>query len=252
MAGDKKLRYACFTPEQQATFDSWNIKQQNYAIYRGQGVDKANAYRMAGYRNGKTVRQNAYKLEHNTPKMAEIIEAMAGRRYKFDALMEDTEVSKKIDEKAKAEIDTEMKAIMTKIPSNSQYVDNKQFDVDKVSLEQAKDIQFYRKIANGTIKSVTITKKYDKDNKLISTTVVEDSSIETRIKAQKEVMRKVGIADALESGCVEANNINIMIVDVSKKEELDDKRNDLTGEIKEIDGEIALVNEKEIKDNGDE
>ena len=177
---------------------------------------------------------------------------MAGRRYKFDALMEDTEVSKKIDEKAKAEIDTEMKAIMTKIPSNSQYVDNKQFDVDKVSLEQAKDIQFYRKIANGTIKSVTITKKYDKDNNLISTTVVEDSSIETRMKAQKEVMRKVGIADALEIGRVEANNINIMIVDASKKEELDDKRNDLTGEIKEIDGEIALVNEKEIKDNGDE
>jgi len=248
MAGSKKLRYACLTAEEQAAFDRWNNKQQNYAIYRAQGMDKANAYRMAGYQNGSTVRQNAYQLEKNTPLMAQIIEAMAGRRVKFDALKEHSEVSKIIDEKAANELKTEMKAILTQVPEDSVYVDKTPFNAHEVTVEQALDIQFYRQIANGTIKSVTVTKKFDKDGKLVSKTIVEDSSIETRMKAQKEVMRKVGIADVLEIGRVEANNINIMIVDASKKDELDDKRNELKGEIKEIDGELALVQEKEEKD----
>ena len=243
MAGLKKLRYSCLTPEQQAEFDSWNTKQQHYAIFRSQNIDKANAYRMAGYKCSNQAGQNGYILENRRfPRMKEIIAALSCQYKKFDALKEGTPISKQIDEKAK-EITPEMVAYLTKVPEKSPILENTPLDISSISGEQARDIQFYRKIADGTMKSVTVTKKYDKDGNLIGKTVVEESSLDIRIKAQREVMRKVGIADVLEIGKVEANNINVMIVDASKREEKQDERNTITGEIKEIDGEQALVKE---------
>ena len=246
MAGLKKLRYSCLTAAQQEEFDKWNVRQQRYAIYRSQGMDKANAYRAAGYKCLQAG-QNGYILENRSiPKMKEIIAAMSCQYKKFDALKEGTEISKKIDAKAK-ELTPEALAYLTKVPVNSPVVENKPLDVGSITGEQARDIQFYRQIADGTMKSVTITRKYDKDNKLISKTIVEASDLDIRIKAQREVMRKIGIADVLEIGSVEANNINIMIVDASKREEKQDERNTINGEIKEIDGELALVKEVDEK-----
>lgn len=242
MAGLKKLRYSCLTAAQQEEFDKWNVRQQRYAIYRSQGMDKANAYRAAGYKC-INAGQNGYILENRSmPKMKEIIAALSCQYQKFDALKEGTAISKAIDKKAK-ELTPATLAYLTKVPINSPVVENEPLDVDRITGEQARDIEFYRKIANGTLKSITVTRKYDKDDHLISKTVVENSDLDTRIKAQREVMRKIGIADVLEIGQVEANNINIMIVDASKKEEKQDERNTIKGEIKEIDGEIALVKE---------
>ena len=246
MAGLKKLRYSCLTADQQQEFDSWNTRQRQYALFRSQGMDKANAYRAAGYKC-RQAGQNGYLLENRgVPRMKEIISALSCQYKKFDALKEGTEISKKIDEKAK-EIRPEMLAYLTKVPVNSPIVENQPLDIDNITGEQARDIQFYRQIADGTMKSVTITRKYDKDNKLISKTIVESSDLDIRIKAQREVMRKIGIADVLEIGSVEANNINIMIVDASKKEEKQDERNTINGEIKEVDGELALVKEIDEK-----
>ena len=250
MAGLKKLRYSCLTPDQQAEFDRWNTRQQNYAIFRSQNIDKANAYRMAGYTCSRQAGQNGYILENRSiPRMKEIIAALSCQYRKFDALKEGTEVSKKIDQKAK-EITPEMVAYLTKVPEKSPIVENKELDVSKITGEQARDIQFYRNIANGSMKSITITRKYDKDGALVGKTIVEESSLEMRMKAQREVMRKVGIADVLEIGKVEANNINVMIVDASKREEKEDERNTIAGEIKEVDGEKAIVTEVVEKDNG--
>ena len=109
------------------------------------------------------------------------------------------------------------------------------------------NIQFFRRIANGEYKNVKIVTKYDKDGNKIGTTVEESSDLDTRIKAQKEVMRMVGINDVVELGKVEAQNINIMIVDASKKNDEQEKL-DIKGDIKEVDGKIEIV--KEEKSNG--
>ena len=57
----------------------------------------------------------------------------------------------------------------------------------------------------------------------------------------------VGINDVVELGKVEAQNINIMIVDASKKNDEQEKL-DIKGDIKEVDGKIEIV--KEEKSNG--
>lgn len=245
MAGIKKMRYPCFTAYQQEEFDSWNKKQQNYALFRAQGMDKANSYRSAGFAGVNQAGQNGYILENKTkPMMKEIIATLAAHFSKLDPLKKDSEYSKKIDKKAE-EIKPELHLLLSKVPSDSPVVETKPVTPEKLTGEQARDIQFYRQIADGTLKSVTITKKYDKDNNLISKTVVEESSLETRIKAQKEIMRKCGIADILQIGDNAQTRINVLIVDASKKSDEMDTRDGIDGKLQEIDGEIALVSEKE-------
>jgi len=247
----KKTRFSCLTKEQQNIFNSWNLKQRKYAVFRSQGYDKANSYRMAGYNCSKQAGQNGYKLEHQgCPRMTEIIEAMSGQRRRFDTLIEGTEISKKIDKKADEELKPEDIAFLTTVPEDALLVENEPLEVDRLSPEQCRNIQFFRSIANGSIKNITVTRTYDAQGKLTGKKVVEESNVETRIKAQKEVMRMVGLNDVIELGKVEANNINIMIVDASKREELNDSRNKVDiplDNVKEIDGEIAIVKEVEEK-----
>ena len=236
----KKTRFSCLTKEQQNIFNSWNVKQRRYAVFRSQGYDKANAYRMAGYNGTKQASQNGYKLENiGCPGMIQIIEAMSGQRRKFDVLVEKSDISKEIDKKADEELKPEDIAFLTTVPEDSLLVEADPLNVNKLSPEQCRNIQFFRSIANGSIKNVTVTRRYDPNGKLLEKKVVEESNVETRIKAQKEVMRMVGLSDVIELGKVEANNINIMIVDASKRNELEDSRNKVDiplDKVKEIDG----------------
>ena len=107
----KKLRYASLTPEQQAEFDSWNTRQQSYCLFRAQGINGAESYRMAGYKCNEQASQNAYILEHRIrPRMPEIIEALKIRNKKFEALKENSELAKALEEKAKG-LTAEQKAM---------------------------------------------------------------------------------------------------------------------------------------------
>lgn len=247
MAQNSKLRYAALTKEQQAEFDSWQPRQQRYALYRAQGIPKAEAYMRAGYAQTDRAGQNGNILETRTkPMMREIIAALQGLRQKYDVLVEHSEISKEVDKKTTEKLEKELQGMLYKVPENSPVFENK-FDVGDITVEQARNIQFFRRIANGEYKNVKIVTKYDKDGNKLGTTVEESSDLDTRIKAQKEVMRMVGINDVVELGKVEAQNINIMIVDASKKNDEQEKL-DIKGDIKEVDGKIEIV--KEEKSNG--
>ena len=103
---------------------------------------------------------------------------------------------------------------------------------------------FYRNIAEGKTKSVKITKTFDADGKLVGTKKEESISIEDRVKAQKEFIRLIGGSEVVELGSVSAgNNINIMIVDASRKDLPEDGK-----KVTEIDGETVLLEEVEERE----
>lgn len=213
----KQQRYSCFTEEQQAQFDSLSKNEKKYVIFRSQGYDKRNSYRMAGYREGKNMSQNAYHIENiRKPWTQDLIRVLSGHKARVDVYKENTPVSKKIDEKAE-ELPPEME--MTLVNADAP-VEQKLPEVEDMSGEEARRIQFYRQVANGTIKSIQITRTYDKDGNLTGKKVVETSDIDMRIKARKEVDRILGLNEMANLGSIEAGDINIMIVDARKRAEL--------------------------------
>lgn len=84
---------------------------------------------------------------------------------------------------------------------------------------------------------------YDKDGHVTGSRVEETSDIDTRIKAQKELARILGLKEVVELGRATAGNINIMIVDASRKAD-EGAKIDLTKETEVIEAE-------EVVDNGE-
>ena len=102
------------------------------------------------------------------------------------------------------------------VAKENEVVRQRPIEVDKISGETAKNIQFFRQIAEGKIKSVKVTTTYDANGKITGSKKEETSDIDTRIKAQKELARLLGLKEVVELGRATAGNINIMIVDASK------------------------------------
>jgi hypothetical protein len=205
-------RYAFLTNDQQRIFNGLNAQQQAYIKYRGMGYNKKEAYMLA-YPNSKNPRQASTVLTARNPEIEELVECFLAHKRNKDLKKEDTPESKEIDKIAEKEpIELEM------LETTSEYVE-KGVDINGFSGENAKRLQFYRKIMNGQIVSTSTTKKYDKDGNLISTTVVESDDIETRIKARKEVDRILGLAEMIKIGSIQCTqDIKVLIVDASKKE----------------------------------
>lgn len=213
-------RYACFTPEQQKQFDALNGAHKKYVIFRAQGMTKTEAYRMAGYDENTNLGQNAYKLEnYKHPEIKDLIAAMSGTGKRVALMNPATEASKELDKKVKKindeEVPPELLAAFP-VAKENEVVRQRPIEVDKISGETAKNIQFFRQIAEGKIKSVKVTTTYDANGKIIGSKKEETSDIDTRIKAQKELARLLGLKEVVELGRATAGNINIMIVDASK------------------------------------
>lgn len=221
-------RYACFTVEQQKLFDGLSDKHKKYVLLRGQGNSKTDSYRICGYK-GASVRQNSYDLENNRfPFMKELIEALSCQRKNYEVLMENTKIAKKIEEKAKDKKDVEkLASVVPQVPENAPVVEVKDLDaiVDNMSIDQAQNLQFWKQIANGTIKSEKEIRVYDAEGRLKEKKIEKTSTIETRMKAQEKVMRMLNLEEMMTLGQVQANNVNIMIVNASKDEKtvLDEK-----------------------------
>lgn len=240
---ERKKRYSVFTPEQQRTYDALPVKVQKYILLRGRGLPRAEAYETAGYKPSPYSSSNANKMENFImPQIAPLIKAMQGQKEELEVLKEGTRVSKKIDKQVEESIPTEMTMGLVQVDMDSPIVEVGGVDVDNITNEDARNIQFYRKIANGEIKSVKIRCEYDGEGKLVKRVVEENSDIDDRIKAQKEVARILGLRDLIELGKVEAENINITIVDASKKAETDVSKKVIDlDELKEVDGETVLL-----------
>ncbi len=208
-----KQKYACFSKEQQKFFDGMQPRQQKYVLLRGKGYSKSEAYRLAGYGDSKYVGQCAYKLENSYPELVSLIDALTGAKRVETVYEEASKYSKAVDQKAK-EPPVEMTAIMGK--------DGNLPSAETMSQDEAERVQFYRQVANGTIKTIKETKEYDKDGNLLKKKIERTSDIDTRMKARRELDRILGIRDVIDIGSIDAGEINITIVDASKRE-IDEK-----------------------------
>ena len=211
----KPRRYGCLLPAQQEAYNRYNERQKRYVDFRGQGLSKAESYRMAGYDN-KRAGQSAYILERDTPYMADIIEAICNNNRARELTEQGSSLNKQIDALAKQESVEQMLA-----------------RIDGADGETSRRIQFYRNIINGTIKTVKKTKK-----------------IKTKMKARKELDRILGLQTLPDLGALQVGDITINIVDASKQDELEDDRNKVVldeGKVEVIDGEKVIVTEEQVE-----
>lgn len=238
-------RYACFTEEQQKQFDKLNANHKKYVIFRAQGMSKTDAYKMAGYADTTSPGRNSWKLEnYKHPEIPDLVAAMSGTGSRTALMNPKSDASKELDKKVK-KIEEEKVPPELLIPyetaKENEVVRQRPLEVEKLSDETAKNIHFFRQIAEGKIKSVKVTTNYDANGNIIGSKKEETSDIETRIKAQKELARLLGLKEVVEIGRATAGNINIMIVDASKSMD----------ESKAVAPE-ELVTEAEEVDNGKE
>ena len=227
-------RFACFTPDQQADWDTLNIKIQRYLVFLSQGYQKKKAYVMAGYKDTKNASKSAFMIEKRYPFTVDLVQALSGHYKRANCYKEGTKESKLIDKKAKEDFPE-----MTLVPSNFEGTEQ-QVDFDSIGGEQARRIQFYRGVVNGEIKTTKETVTYDNKGNKTGKKVETICDVQTRMKARLELDRALGLTDMLEVGKIEAGPITINIVDASNKEELSDGRNDV------IDGgKLEFADEKE-------
>ena len=244
MSETRRKRYACYTEEQQKQFDSLTIQQQKYVIFRAQGMTRAAAYQMAGYKKSKFNGQSANAMEHyKNPEMVDLISAMSGVGQRASLMNPTSEASQKINKRVKTletELPPELSA-MIPLAKGDEVVPMRPMEVDKISDETAKNIHFYRQIAEGKIETVRKVTTYDKDGHVTGSRVEETSDIDTRIKAQKELARILGLKEVVELGRATAGNINIMIVDASRNAD-EGAKIDLTKETEVIEAEEVVEN----------
>lgn len=228
----KTKNIPCLTPEQQITYNSLTNAQRKYVDYRVMGYSKTQSYKMAGY-SGKNAGQSAYLLERGNAAMAEIIETMMSSK-KVQNITEDqnSDINRQIDALAMQKTAEEVLSV-----------------VEGADGETARRIQFYRDVVNGKIKTVRKTTKKNAQGATISTTIEEINDVETRMKARKELDRVLGLTQMPDIGKLQVGDITINIVDASKKDELEDSRNDIIiGEkVEELDGEQVIIAEEKVE-----
>lgn len=217
--------YNCLTREQKQFYNNLPLNQRKYIDYRVSGYSKTASYRMAGYRGDKCG-QAAYLLETRNEGLRNIIKTIEDVKYAALIVEPESDINKTIDALAAQQgAEETIKA------------------VEGADSETARRIQFYRDIMNGKIKTKRKTKRYNSKNELLETKEEEVSDVETKIKARKELDKILGVNAVLELDTLKMGDITINIVDASKKEELEDVRNEV---------EIASKDEVKIEDVGKE
>lgn len=235
--GLKPKKYSCFTPEQQEYYEKMSLKQRRYIDFRGQGYNKTQSYKMAGY-SGKVAGQAAYLLEERNRDMKELIDLIQANKRARELTEQESSINQQIDALAQQE-----------------YAEKTLEKIEGADGELARRIQFYRDIVNGKIKTVRKTIKKNPEGEILETKIEEVSDIETRMKARRELDRILGLNTIPDLGNINMGDITINIVDASKKDELADERNKVVLDAEEviIDGEkVAVVDEKVEQAKGNE
>lgn len=232
----KAQKYSCLTPEQQAAYEGLPDTHRLYVDYRGQGYNKAQAYRMCGYTSPNPT-QCANTLERRNKIIPDLIRVICNARTLAQLMAGEGDASKRIDAIAAQE---DAENALTKLNA-------------PMTAESAKRLAFYRDIASGKTKTVKIKKKYDSKGELIEKTVEEVSDITTRISARKELDRILGLNSVVDVGAINVGDVTITIVDASKRDEIADARNRINldaDDVEIIDGEKCIVVDDDGGDNG--
>lgn len=235
--GEKITKYACFTPEQQKQFELLTTRQRSYVLYRAKGYGKTDSYRMAGF-GGAHITQCSYMLERKNPVITELINAMCKVRQVGDIVKPDSDIGKKIDALA---LQNTAEKVLEKI--------------EGADGETAQRIQFYRDIISGKIKSKKIITTTDRNGNVVSKRIEETNDIDARMKARKELDRILGLNEIIDVGALQVGDITVNIVDASKREEIEDKKNSVVLGDEEIvvsDVDNIQDNNQEGEENGEE
>jgi hypothetical protein len=224
-------QYACFTPEQQKAYERLGTRQRKYVDYRGLGHSKTNAYKLAGF-DTKNPTQSSYLMERRNVIMPELIDCLLSQKKVRDLSIQDSNINKQIDALATQEGAERIAQV-----------------IEGADSETARRIQFYRDIMNGKIETVRKTSRYNALGEKIETKIEKVSDVETKMKARKELDKILGLNQMPEFDKLQMGDITINIVDASKKEELQDSRNNIVLDPKDveiIDGEPVFVEEEKV------
>lgn len=231
--GLKPKKYACFTEEEQKAYEKLNNSQRKYVDFRGKGYSKVQSYQMAGYTT-KNPSQSAYMMETQNKVIPELVERLQTQRKARELTEQESALNRQIDALAKQE-----------------YAEKTLQAIDGADGETARRIQFYRDIINGKIKTVRKTIKKNALGETLETKIEEVSDIDTRIKARKELDKILNLNVLPNIDNLQIGGITVNIVDASKREELQDSRNDVcldVDKVEVVDGEEQIVvEEKEEK-----
>jgi len=233
---DKIKTYRVFTEEQQKAYAALNKQQRAYVDFRGKGHNKAESYRMAGY-SSKTAGVGAFLMEKNNAVIRELIEVLQADHKAKQLSQEESALNQQID------------ALATQEGAESILA-----TVENADPETMKRIQFYRDVMSGKIKTVKKTKKLNSAGEVLEVKIEETSDVETKMKARKELDRIFGLNELPDLGSLQMGDITINIVDASKRDELEDSRNNVVLDIdneETVDGEKVVVVDEQTETSKD-
>jgi len=199
----KKIK--CLRLEEQEHYERLTVRQRKYCDYRVLGYGKKDAYVRAGYKASKSAAQAAYILEKKDELIASIISTRLRDKMSKGIYDPDSAISKQVDS-----------AIANN--QSNQIIEA----VQNATPEVSKQIQFYRDIVAGKLKTKKETTNKDKAGiKSYKTEITDD--IKVRMEARKELDRILGINKFIEIGNIEMGDITINIVDASKVDRSEDE-----------------------------
>lgn len=249
IARERPKQYACFTVEQQKVYNKLDRRMRKYIDLRGIGHNKSNAYRLCDYR-GKDASQGAYVLEKRHPEARELISVLLAQKKLENMLQPEPEEQADGSDTQDKESDIEKEINALALQAGAEKLIKIAEGDDS---ETAKRIQFYRNIISGKIKTVRKTIKYSGTGVKLSETVEEVSDVKEKVQARKELDKILGLNQMIDLGSLKLGDITVNIVDASKVEELEDDRNTIRLDPKdviEIDGEPVIVKEEKEERGG--
>lgn len=192
-------------------YNTLDIRRKKYIDFRGQGYNKAESYKMAGY-NAKNYGQAAYNLERNDNTLREIIVNISEHNRLDNFAKGDGDLTRQIN--ALSDSAQTRKALKV---------------LENATGEEAMRIKFYTDIASGKTKTLEKTTIKDRDGNIKEERIVEkEPSIADRMVARAKLDGILGITDMTSAiGQVQAGQITVTIVDASNKQQKQDKRNDV-------------------------
>lgn len=212
-------------------YNTLDIRRKKYIDFRGQGYNKAESYKMAGY-NAKNYGQAAYNLERNDNTLREIIVNIHNH----------TRLEEFAD--GKGDLQRQINAL-----SDSAQTKKALKVLENATGEEAMRIKFYTDIASGKTKTIEKTTIKDRDGNVKEERIVEkEPSIADRMVARAKLDGILGISDMTSTiGQVQAGQITVTIVDASNKQQKQDKRNEVV-----IDADFKETTNNDTDGDGDE
>ena len=210
-------------------YNTLDIRRKKYIDFRGQGYNKAESYKMAGY-NAKNYGQAAYNLERNDNTLREIIVNISNHNKLENFANGNGDLSRQIN--ALSDSAQTKKALKV---------------LENATGEEAMRIKFYTDIASGKQKVIEKTTIKDKDGNIKEERIVEkEPSISDRMVARAKLDGILGISDMTSQiGQIQAGQITVTIVDASNKQQKQDKRNEVV-----IDADFKETNDTDGDEGG--